>query len=183
MAYPLKSWIFLALSPFSLWSYQPSQAEGCWNLLVTSHEWRAPRNALGSVADDSFVGNLSQAGFLCRMGEKSSSMQRSHAPNKQKEAFPPWWGRDRWKSLLMAKICLWQRYEKLTWDPREMEQLSGGALQVGSLGKWVTSGRKSSELEVVGFLEETPHAPLPLCLLPVEDSTWTEWIRFRTFYA
>lgn len=30
--------------------------------------------------------------------------------------------------------------EKLTWDLRGMGQLLGGALQVGSLGKWVTSG-------------------------------------------
>lgn len=31
-------------------------------------------------------------------------------------------------------------YEKLTWDPRKIGELIRGALQVGSLGKWVTSG-------------------------------------------
>lgn len=125
----------------------------------------------GVFADDSFVGNLSQAGFLCKMWERSSSMQR----NKRRH-FP------HAGEGTAENLCLWvgkaylgsQKDGTITW-----RSTPGGI--IGKMSH--IRLRKSSELELVGFLGETPHAHFPLHLLPIGDRTWTEWTRFRTCYA
>lgn len=120
-----------------------------------------------------------QAGFLGRMWERSSSRQRSHAPNKQKEAFPPWWGRDHWKSLLTGALGVKSLPGTPEWLDNYLEEHSSGVFRkMGHIRL-----RKFSKVEVVGFLVGTPYAHLPLCLLAVGDRTWVEWTRLRTCHA
>lgn len=93
---------------------------------MTEHERRASRNALGSVADDSYVGNLPPTSWISGQDVGKEQLQAKEPCSKEtKGGISPMVGKRPLK--ISANGSSW--CEKFTWDPRVTGQLLGGALQ------------------------------------------------------